>query len=130
LENALETLNRTALTYKRGIDGWTGSSAEDLEKINAGLIQTERQLLSPDGLPRRPWYRHVLYAPGVYTGYDCKTLPGAREAIEQKRYDEANQQILEIAKALQREAQVIDTAAQVVDREAHGAHVTRSAFGN
>jgi len=119
LENALETLNQSALAYKHGIDGWAGSSEEHLEKINSGLIQTERELLSPDGLPRRPWYRHLIYAPGVYTGYDCKTLPGVREAIEQKRYEEANQQIVETAKAMLREARVLDDATQILTHEAH-----------
>jgi N-acetylated-alpha-linked acidic dipeptidase len=119
LENALETLIQSALRYKRGIDGWALSSAGDLEQINAAMIQTERQLLSADGLPRRPWYRHMIYAPGVYTGYECKTLPGVREAIEQKQYEEANQQISETAKALLREAQAIDSATQVLTHDKH-----------
>ena len=50
--------------------------------MNARLIQSERQLIDPDGLPRRPWYRHLLYAPGFYTGYGVKTMPGVRESIE------------------------------------------------
>ena len=114
LENAVETLKQSAAAYKNAVENWAESSPEELQRINAALIGTERQLLSPGGLPRRPWYRHTIYAPGVYTGYDCKTIPGVREAIEQKRYDEANEQIADVAQALLREAQVLDTAAKLV----------------
>ncbi|MGA0211185.1 MAG: SDR family oxidoreductase, partial [Pontimonas sp.] len=57
-----------------------------LARVNARLIRSERVLLSPEGLPGRPWYKHLLYAPGTYAGYGAKTMPGAREAIELKRY--------------------------------------------
>jgi N-acetylated-alpha-linked acidic dipeptidase len=53
-------------------------------KLNGILIQTERALLAPRGLPNRPWYKHQLYAPGFYSGYAAKTLPGIREAAENK----------------------------------------------
>jgi N-acetylated-alpha-linked acidic dipeptidase len=50
-------------------------------------------LTRAEGLPGRPWYRHQIYAPGLYTGYGVKTLPAAREAIEQRRWDEANREL-------------------------------------
>ena len=52
------------------------------------------------GLPRRPWFKHLLYAPGVYTGYDVKTVPGVREAIEQRRWDEANRYAIVTARVV------------------------------
>jgi N-acetylated-alpha-linked acidic dipeptidase len=52
------------------------------------------------GLPGRPWYRHRIYAPGQYTGYDAKTLPGIREAVETNRIDEAREQADEVADVL------------------------------
>ena len=52
------------------------------------------------GLPRRPWFKHSLYAPGFYTGYGVKTVPGVREAIEQKNWAETKEQISEVAKSL------------------------------
>jgi N-acetylated-alpha-linked acidic dipeptidase len=61
--------------------------------INQALYKAEQQLLSDKGLPRRPWYRHAIYAPGFYTGYGVKTLPGIREAIEQRNWKEAQEQI-------------------------------------
>jgi len=65
----------------------------DLQRVNEALYRAEQQLLSDNGLPRRPWYRHAIYAPGFYTGYGVKTLPGIREAIEQRNFAEAQQQI-------------------------------------
>ena len=56
-------------------------------------MHIEQSLLRTDGLPRRPWFRHQIYAPGFYTGYGVKTVPGVREAIEQKEWTEANRQI-------------------------------------
>jgi N-acetylated-alpha-linked acidic dipeptidase len=61
--------------------------------MNKLLYQAEQELLSPKGLPNRPWYKHTIYAPGFYTGYGVKTMPGIREAIEQRRWEQAQQQI-------------------------------------
>ena len=62
-------------------------------KLNEKLLLTERALSNEIGLPRRPWYKHQIYAPGFYTGYGVKTLPGVREAIEQKNWVEATDQM-------------------------------------
>ena len=62
----------------------------------------EQALLAGEGLPGRPWYRHTIYAPGLQTGYGVKTLPGVREAIEQRRWDEASRYIGITAAALDR----------------------------
>ena len=51
-------------------------------------------MLTTNGLPRRAWYKHCLYAPGFYTGYGVKTMPGVREAIEQRNWKEAQEQIM------------------------------------
>ncbi len=61
--------------------------------LNALLYQSERKLLSEAGLSRREWFKHQIYAPGFYTGYGVKTLPGVREAIEQKNWAEAAEQV-------------------------------------
>ena len=79
------------------------------------LIQSERQLLDPAGLPGRPWYRHLLYAPGYYTGYAVKTMPGVREGIEQKKYAEAESEIVRVAAALDRESALITKAAEALE---------------
>lgn len=77
-------------------------SGAALQAWNQKLYQAEQQLLSEKGLPRRPWYKHTLYAPGFYTGYGVKTLPGIREAIEQENYTEANEQIVQVAESIKR----------------------------
>jgi N-acetylated-alpha-linked acidic dipeptidase len=80
--------------------------------VNAKLIRSERLLTTTQGLPNRPWFQHLIYAPGFYTGYGVKTIPGVREAIEQKRPAEVEQQMVRVAKALQDEADLLDAAAQ------------------
>jgi N-acetylated-alpha-linked acidic dipeptidase len=81
------------------------------KSLNAQLALAERKLTSEQGLPRRPWVKHVLYAPGTYTGYGAKTMPGVREALEQGRFQEAQEQIAVVAKALQDEAAFVDQIA-------------------
>lgn len=73
-----------------------------LASINAKIYTAEQQLLTSNGLPRRPWFKHSLYAPGFYTGYGVKTVPGVREAIEQKNWQEVNEQMMEVSKSLER----------------------------
>jgi N-acetylated-alpha-linked acidic dipeptidase len=65
------------------------------------LAQAEAQLTDPEGLPRRPWFRHFLYAPGFYTGYGVKTLPAVREAIEEEEYEQVAQEVARTAARLE-----------------------------
>ena len=69
-------------------------------KLNRLLIESERALLHESGLPGRPFYKNQLMAPGLYTGYSAKTLPGIREAAEAKRWAEANTEATHVAAAL------------------------------
>jgi N-acetylated-alpha-linked acidic dipeptidase len=78
------------------------ADATKLKELNIKLYQAEQQLLTKEGLPRRPWYKHSLYAPGFYTGYGVKTVPGVREAIEQKNWTEVKEQINEVSKSIER----------------------------
>jgi N-acetylated-alpha-linked acidic dipeptidase len=77
-------------------------SAQDLAAINRRLIMAERDLIEPAGLPDRPWYRHVVYAPGLYTGYGVKTIPGVREAVDAGNYSRAAEQAVVVIRALKR----------------------------
>ena len=76
--------------------------------VNRRLLRTERLLTRDAGLPRRPWFRHQIYAPGFYTGYGVKTLPGVREAIEQRAWNEATEQLGHAAAALEGLAAELD----------------------
>ena len=83
---------------------------EAARAVNVRLIQSERQLTDAAGLPRRPWYRHLLYAPGYYTGYAVKTMPGVREAIEEE-LRRGWAEIVQVARALEREKALVEAAA-------------------
>jgi N-acetylated-alpha-linked acidic dipeptidase len=116
MQNAVEALTRSAKHYQQALSQKQASLGDDavvakLGALNRELIQGERRLTNADGLPRRPWYKHLLYAPGVYTGYGVKTVPGVREGIEQKRYAEAEQEIVRVSKALEDESALIESAA-------------------
>ena len=121
MQNAAELLARNAEHYHKALSqrqsGLSESQADSLQKLNQLLIESERKLTNEDGLPRRPWYKHLLYAPGVYTGYEVKTVPGVREGIQQKRYAEADQEIARVAKALEDEAALIESAAQMLEQK-------------
>jgi len=120
MENAAELLTRSAARYQKALSqkqaGLSEIQTETLRALNAKLIDSERKLTNEDGLPRRPWYKHLLYAPGVYSGYGVKTVPGVREAIEQKKYSEADQEIVRVAKALEQESELINSAAQLLEQ--------------
>jgi N-acetylated-alpha-linked acidic dipeptidase len=79
--------------------------------VNKLLIESERKLTNAEGLPNRPWFKHQLYAPGFYTGYAVKTMPAIREAIEQKRWSQADEAVVVVAHVLENEAALITTAA-------------------
>jgi len=117
LDNAASALSQAADRYKKSLDAARSRLTPDqIRAINKGLIQSERYLTDAGGLPRRPWYRHMLYAPGFYTGYGVKTMPGVREALEQKNYAEAEREIVRVAEALTREAQLIDGLTQALEQ--------------
>jgi N-acetylated-alpha-linked acidic dipeptidase len=80
------------------------------QALDKALMQTERAMLREAGLPRRPWFKHQIYAPGFYTGYGVKTLPAIREAIEQRNWPEAEQQINLVAETITQIAAAIDRA--------------------
>ncbi len=80
----------------------------DPAKLNAALLETERALLIPEGLPNRPWYHHAIYAPGMYTGYAAVVIPGVNEAIDKHDVERTQQQIAALAAALHRAAKVMD----------------------
>ncbi len=93
-----------ALAGKYDASAATKVSATDRQKLNQLFKDLERSLTDDSGLPRRPWFIHHVYAPGFYTGYGVKTLPGVREAIEQRDFVEAQQQIEKLGKVLERYA--------------------------
>ena len=107
LEQASDDLTAAAADYEKAFaaHGASGNTA-----VNADLIKTERALTDPEGLPKRPWFQNMIYAPGMYTGYGVKTLPAVREAIEQKQWSIVNEQISRTAAAIEREVEILKAA--------------------
>ena len=112
LQNALVTLTESAKNYQKAasVKQVPEQSQRSLDEI---LYKTERALTRNQGLPRRNWFRHQIYAPGFYTGYGVKTLPGIREAIEQRDWKEAGEQIAIAAKTIENFSAEIDKAARM-----------------
>ena len=94
LEQASDDLTRAADEYDKAV---TAAGDNLSPAVNEQLIQTERMLIDPAGLPNRPWFENLIYAPGFYTGYGVKTMPGVREAIEQKQWSSVDPQIERVA---------------------------------
>ncbi len=114
LDNAATALNQAARHYTSALATAQGKplAPDRLQAINQQLALAERKLTNEQGLPRRPWMKHMLYAPGWYTGYGAKTMPGVREAIEEGRYAEAEEQVVLVARAVQDEASWIEQIAK------------------
>ena len=107
----LDSMDANAKTYETALAQANGAQ---LAKVNGVLLETERALILPKGLPGRDWYRHQIYAPGMYTGYGAKTLPGVREAVEGSRWDEANREVQDVARVLGQLNQRIEEAARLL----------------
>jgi N-acetylated-alpha-linked acidic dipeptidase len=118
LTSAAKSLSDSARRYE---DALSKASAKGFQQVkqpkalNELLFQSERRLTNAEGLPRRPWFKHQLYAPGFYTGYGVKTIPGVREAIEQKKWSEIEPQMKNAVAALQSLTAQIDAATRMLE---------------
>jgi N-acetylated-alpha-linked acidic dipeptidase len=116
LDNAVEDLSRSSAEYQKVLDhasanGGAVLASASIAEVNALLMQSERKLTTPEGLPGRFWYKHELYAPGAYTGYAAKAIPAVRENLEQKKWKEAEQAAARVAQVLENETALINAAA-------------------
>jgi N-acetylated-alpha-linked acidic dipeptidase len=112
LLNALDSLTSASRRYDRAAANIAGKNPAALKSVNAKLVQAERALTSNDGLKGRGWYKHLLYAPGFYTGYGVKTMPAVRESIEQGEWENVDGEIARVAAALTREATLVSSLAR------------------
>ncbi|HEY2821568.1 MAG TPA: transferrin receptor-like dimerization domain-containing protein [Candidatus Acidoferrum sp.] len=125
LQNSADALTHAADEYRKALaqanaKGGAALSSASITQINRMLIDSERKLTNAEGLPGRSWYKHQIYAPGVYTGYEAKAIPAVREAMEQKQWRVAEQAIASAAKALQAEASQVNAAAASLGKTAAG----------
>ena len=125
LDNAVEKLNRSAEEYRKALTAASANGSGALAKaslrdLNEMLMQSEHKLTTPEGLPGRFWYKHELYAPGAYTGYAAKAIPAVREALEQKKWKQAEDAAARVARVLENEAGLISEAAGKLAGEVKG----------
>ena len=119
LDNAVTALADSARRYDKALGGARAkvtSNRAALVALNGKLRRAEIQLIDNDGLYRRPWYRHLVYAPGYYTGYGVKTIPGVREGIEDGRYADAEKEVGRVAAALTRLTTLVDSASSDLEK--------------
>jgi N-acetylated-alpha-linked acidic dipeptidase len=116
LENAMVQLKEKAEDFQKIYNNGLQMPVADQNALNDILYKAERSLIDPNGLPRRPWYKHQIYAPGYYTGYGVKTLPGIREAIEQRNWKEAQENTDIVAKAITTYNAQVEQAINVVKK--------------
>ncbi|HYY97525.1 MAG TPA: transferrin receptor-like dimerization domain-containing protein, partial [Pyrinomonadaceae bacterium] len=118
LQAALARLQESAKNYRAALGAPAAKerlrSAETQAALDRVLLNFERSMTSDAGLPRRPWFKHQIYAPGFYTGYGVKTIPGVREAVEQHEWKEAAEQITNAAGVVTRAAAEIDRASALL----------------
>ncbi len=114
LRNAVERLRGAARAWDEAAARGTGAAPAARAKADALLIRLERALTRDEGLPGRPWFRHHVYAPGFYTGYGVKTLPGVREAIEERRDAEVEREVVRVAEAIAACAARLEEAARAL----------------
>jgi N-acetylated-alpha-linked acidic dipeptidase len=118
LKTAIGKLQKAAGAYDRALSTWTKKeTALDRARqaeLNRLLYTSERAFKYDAGLPKREWFKHLAYAPGFYTGYGVKTLPGIREGIEQKAWDEPRKYIPIVAAAIDKLASNVERAASLL----------------
>ena len=118
MQNAVERLRNSAESFDTAYQAMSENgynlSNRDVNRLDKMMYQIESKLTRPEGLPRRPWYRHHVYAPGYYTGYGVKTLPGVREGIEEYKWQETQEQMAKLAEVLNAYCDQLDQAIELM----------------
>jgi len=118
LENELAQLKIISEEFQKQYESAIQLPVDKQNELNEILYKEERSLINENGLPKRPWYKHQIYAPGYYTGYGVKTLPGIREAIEQRNWKEAQENIEIVSKTMEIYTQQVQHAMNIIIKKA------------
>jgi N-acetylated-alpha-linked acidic dipeptidase len=121
LKNGVDAIKRSAERYQAALTKAQADRAPDLpqpvlDSLNTSLMKIQRNFLTELGLPRRPWFKHAIYAPGAYTGYGAKPLAAVREYMDEKKWTEAEAQVPALGKVLQEVAAAIDKTADQLEK--------------
>jgi N-acetylated-alpha-linked acidic dipeptidase len=119
LRAAIDRLNAAADRFEKSmarVSSLKSPSRTELQELNRVLYRTERAFRHEEGLPKREWFKHLAYAPGFYTGYGVKTLPGIREGIEQREWDEARRFVPIVATSIAKLADDVDRARVLLNK--------------
>lgn len=132
LQNAATTFTQAAAAYQQALTqletgGGAALNSSTINAVNQTLMTVEQAFLNPNGLPGRPWFQHMIYAPGAYTGYGVKTIPGVREALDQHQWSLAEQEAAITAKVIDNAAERVTHAAQQINGIDGGAAPAKSA---
>jgi len=118
LKSAVKALSEAARGYEQELAKASAGDfkeVKEVKRLNQLLYQSERKLTNDKGLPRRPWFTHQIYAPGFYTGYGVKTIPGVREAIEEKHWDEIELEMTKAVAAIQSLTAQVEAATKLLE---------------
>ena len=122
---ALANLQRAGEAYERSLERLATMSSSaihgqpELARLNQLLYTSERRLAHDEGLPKREWFRHQVYAPGLYTGYGVKTIPGIREGLEEEEWEEARYYVKVVSEALESLVAQVQEARGLVEQLGH-----------
>ena len=114
LDNSLVELRKKADEFQSLYPAAMGLTADKKKRLNEVLYMAERSLVREEGLPRRKWWKHQIYAPGFYTGYGVKTVPGVRESIEERQWKEAQDNINIVAETISNYSDRIAEAISII----------------
>ncbi len=124
LENAVDRLTHSARNFDAALSANGAQLPENAIRDLFDLVREADQSLAPEvGLPGRPWYKNLIYAPGGLTGYFAKTLPGIREAIEGERWSDVDRYTAITAAALNAYSDKLDAGSRLVTHAAHQAEL-------
>ena len=122
VRNAVEALRQAGQAYEKAYAGLPKLNTaqllgrKELQQLNQLLLTSEQKLGNTEGLPRREWFKHQMYAPGFYTGYGVKTMPQIREGLEENRFTEAQGGVRTVSSAINALAAQVNDAARALER--------------
>jgi N-acetylated-alpha-linked acidic dipeptidase len=121
VRNAVESLRAAAQAFEKAYASVPRANTQallakkELQQLNSLLLTSEQRLGNREGLPRRDWFKHQIYAPGFYTGYGVKTMPQIREGLEENRFTEAQGGVRTVAAAVNALAAQVQDAARALN---------------